>query len=201
MDIVATIASDNQVVWYESQQDPDLPDDPTKRSFVEALVSVTAQAARDVTVEDLDSDGDNDIISASAGNNLVNWYENSGEATPVFPKRLVGSSGKGPRAVAAGDLTGDGRPDVAAGYAFRIVWYEQGGEICAAFDANDDGYIDGTELSYLARAFGRRTEGAEPWVVAADLNLDGIVNGDDLAILASSGVWGMTTDTCAYTCR
>jgi hypothetical protein len=59
--------------------------------------------------------------------------------------------------------------------------------------------MDGIELIYLARAFGRNVGGG--WWDPLDYNNDGIVDGTDLAILASTGVWGMSVDTCSYTCQ
>jgi len=110
------------------------------------------------------------------------------------------------RAVIAADFGGDDRLDLFAGFDFEAAWYEGVDELCVGFDANSDGWIDGTELSWMGWAFSWPVTQPVPdppdeWWGPLDYNADGIVDGEDLAILASSGVWGQTEETCQYSCR
>ena len=91
--------------------------------------------------------------------------------------------------------------DLVAGLHYSINWYAASDEICANFDVDGDGRIDGVELAWLGRAFGSSsaTPSAE-WWFAVDFDGNGIVDGDDLAILGSSGVFGRTTTDCFFIC-
>ena len=54
--------------------------------------------------------------------------------------------------------------------------------VCADFDANGDGRIDGTELSRIGRAFGLCSSGVE-WWTPIDYYPDGCIDGEDLHVL------------------
>ena len=113
----------------------------------------------------------------------------------------MGSSAENPAAAVAADFDGDGLDDLFTGFLFELAWFEQVGERCEYFDVSGDERIDGAELSWLARAYTRAVESGDEWWAPLDYNDDGVVDGDDLAILGSSGVWGMTIETCQYTCQ
>ncbi len=86
-------------------------------------VSTYVGKARDVYADDLDGDGDIDIVSASNSENSLAWYENHGNLffqqhvisqTPTFEALTV-------------DVDGDGDTDVlAVGVSF--AWYENNGD-------------------------------------------------------------------------
>mgnify|MGYP005848786735 CR=1 FL=1 len=79
-----------------------------------------------LAVADIDGDGDSDVVIEGF------WFENSGDPiTTDWPARQYAPGWTHPWAfVAVGDLTGDGRPDIAlspsekAGSRYRIAWYE-----------------------------------------------------------------------------
>src|SRR5206468_8582370 len=78
-----------------------------------------------VMAADLDADGDLDVLSASAYDGTVAWYENDGAATPSFTQHILTTTAAGAVSVAAADLDGDGDLDVLAA-AFpdnKIAWY------------------------------------------------------------------------------
>jgi hypothetical protein len=198
-DIVSVSPVDNTVVWYQNNPNTQ---QAGARQFALGVVSESELGVRTIRTTDIDADGDIDLLTAAPGTNDVAWFESDGAYPPEFARHLVGDSSNNPFTAAVGDLTGDGRLDIAAGYAFEIYWYERVGEICAGFDADGDGRIDGTELAWLARAFGRSVNDPDAeWWSSVDFNNDGLVNGDDLAILATPSVWGATIEFCRYTCR
>jgi len=71
------------------------------------------------------------------------------------------------------------------------------GSGCPEKDADGDGRIDGTELAWMGRAFGScSADPALEWWYPVDYDLDGCVDGSDLVILVSPGVWGHTVQEC-----
>ena len=71
IDIVSASYVDSTIAWYEN----DGASDP---SWTAANIDTNADSARDVHVADLDGDGDLDIVSASAFDDTIAWYENDG---------------------------------------------------------------------------------------------------------------------------
>ncbi|HEX5043030.1 MAG TPA: MopE-related protein [Candidatus Polarisedimenticolaceae bacterium] len=61
--------------------------------------------------------------------------------------------------------------------------------ICSTFDVNGDGRVSGAELTWIGRAFGA-CSASQAWWSRADYDLDGCVDGDDLAILSQA--WNCT---------
>ena len=195
-DIVATAALAGTVLWLEN--DGNAPPAFTRR--------VLANDANDVSsvqvVEGgLDGDAFLDILAAVPGDNVIAWFESNGAAPPAFSIALLAPSASFVHNTNVADVNGDALPDVVAGLRLGVSWYEASGEICATFDANGDGTIDGIDLAWIGRAFGMSTQGAAEWVVSSDLDADGVVDGDDLAFLATPGVFGFTTTTCSFICR
>ena len=89
------------------------------------VISTQADAAYAVYASDLDGDGDNDILSASAYDDKIAWYENLGGG--VFgSQQVISTQGDGARSVYASDLDGDGDNDVLAAYVLddKIAWFE-----------------------------------------------------------------------------
>jgi hypothetical protein len=65
-----------------------------------------------VFAADLDGDGDVDILSATAGDNTIGWYDNNGSES--FQRRLLANDFELAAFVTAADIDGDGRLDVLA---------------------------------------------------------------------------------------
>jgi hypothetical protein len=201
-DVLVAASGENTIAWYEQQPEDGGPG----VSFVRHVIDGLASIAVFVSAADIDSDGDLDILSASTGNDQIAWYENDIDTDDgqdlIFTKHVVDSSGVNPRSVVVHDVNEDGRVDLFAGQRFKVSWYEQIGELCTGFDANGDDIIDGNELAWLGRAFGESSiDPPAEWWYVIDFNMDGFVDGDDLAILADPGVWGQSTGECSFTCK
>ncbi len=81
------------------------------------IISSGALNAFSVHGVDLDLDGDIDVLSASAEDDKVAWYENLGPGGGVGggyfgPPIIVSSTSSSPRDVTAGDVDGDGLEDI-----------------------------------------------------------------------------------------
>ena len=75
--------------------------------------------------EDLDGDGDMDVIGVSSSSDNVFWYENINGAS-TFTSNLVTGSLNNPQRAFAADLDGDGDKDILTTSSAddRISWYE-----------------------------------------------------------------------------
>ena len=93
----------------------------------------------DIYVEDLDLDGDNDLIASSAHAHGVWWFENTGDKDePQFKYHLIDESHSQTHAMEYVDINGDGQRDMVTGKRFfahngndpggrdpvRMFWYE-----------------------------------------------------------------------------
>ena len=79
------------------------PPDFTEHSIARDLV-------QQVSIVDLDNDGDPDVIATAPGR--IYWYENDGASTPGFTRRTIRTQSSGH--IYAADIDGDGDIDVAS---------------------------------------------------------------------------------------
>jgi hypothetical protein len=85
--------------------------------------------AQHVHADDLDGDGDIDVLSASEHDHTIAWYENDGRETPSFRLHFVDRTARGVHAIYTGDADNDGDVDIFAAieYDHEIAWYENDG--------------------------------------------------------------------------
>ena len=97
--------------------------------FTERVISTTADRARSVFATDLDGDGDIDVLSASANDDKIAWYESDAGSPPSFTERVISTIAFCAHSVFATDVDGDGDIDVlsASEVDDKIAWYESDG--------------------------------------------------------------------------
>jgi hypothetical protein len=119
LDILSASYNDDAIAWYEN-------DGAADPSFTAADIATSADAAHSVFAADMDNDGDLDIVSASADDNTIAWYENNGAADPSFTAADIATSAEGAASVFVADMDNDGDLDiVSASYTDdAIAWYE-----------------------------------------------------------------------------
>jgi hypothetical protein len=139
---------------------------PSQGGTFDNGVTVTSNSdgAQSVFGADIDGDGDMDLISASAIDNQIMWYENDGSES--FTEHQISASADAARFAYPVDLDGDGDMDVisASSNDDQIMWYE------------NDGSENFTEIEISANANGAR--------MAYPVDLDG--DGDMDIISASA---------------
>ena len=94
LDIVSASKNDNTIAWYKN----DGAADPT---WSATDIATSAEGAYDVHVADMDGDGDLDIVSASANDNTIAWYESNAADVNL---KTVASAGEDYTAI-SGQLT------------------------------------------------------------------------------------------------
>ena len=133
-DILTAGAQDDRIAWFENNG-------ASPPRWTQRVVSTTADTATSVHAADLDGDSDVDVLSSSAGDNTIAWYENDGASPPSWTEHAISTTAMGARSVFAADLEEDGDVDVvsASQWDARIVWHVNESNY---LDADHDGMRD-----------------------------------------------------------
>jgi hypothetical protein len=118
-DVLSASAGDDKIAWYENT-------DGSGSFGTEQVISTAADGAYSVFAADVDGDGDPDVLSASAGDDKIAWYENRDGSGSFGTEQVISTAADGARSVFAADVDGDGDLDVlsASWYDDKIAWYE-----------------------------------------------------------------------------
>ena len=145
IDVVAVGYFAHDIVWYEN-------DGAKTPSFTKHFIDADISSARNVSIVDLDNDGDLDVIGTAygirgfnVGDNIF-WYENDSATDPAFTKQVLGLVKGYAWDLAIDDLDGDGDLDVAIsdhastgsdGYSVEsVTWFENDGASDPLFSKN-----------------------------------------------------------------
>ncbi|RFN57923.1 T9SS type A sorting domain-containing protein [Marixanthomonas ophiurae] len=122
-DIVASSFEGSSVVWFENI-DGQGTFGPLR------VIDDNVSGAYEIYAEDLDSDGDIDVLSAIYFDNTVYWYENDGTGNFGEPQ-IISSNVNGATCIFADDFNGDGKMDVLASSQRNdeIIWFENLGPL------------------------------------------------------------------------
>ena len=107
MDIVSASSGDDAIAWYENNGNAD-------PSWSAADIATSANDPYDVYVADMDNDGDMDIVSASAADNTIAWYENDGAADPSWSAADIATSALSAVDIFIADMDNDGDLDIVS---------------------------------------------------------------------------------------
>jgi VCBS repeat protein len=176
VDLLSSSYMDNTIAWYESNG-------ASPPSWTKRLISANAQGARSVFADDLEEDGDMDVISASQNDAQVVWHVNDAnysdadhdgmrdelDCAPadgtafLVPREVSGVRFRSSTLLdwnSAGVGSGSGaRYDVMQGILPHVPTGSRSGEVCLASGGQERTLIDvtiptpGTGFYYLVRAF------------------------------------------------
>ena len=160
IDVLGAAKDADEITWWENI-------DGTGLSWIEHTVDGNSNHAIDVYSEDIDGDGDFDILGAARWDYDITWWENTDGSGMNWIEHTIDGDFLGVNSVYSEDIDNDGDMDVlgAADVANGITWWENedGSGInwiehtidpdfyassAYAEDVNGDGYTDvlGTSL-------------------------------------------------------
>jgi hypothetical protein len=160
LDLMSASQLDHKVAWYENLGGAPL-------QWREYAPDTGASGVQHIHADDLDGDGDQDMVTALELDNSIRWYENQGGSPPTFSMHFVSRNTPAVHAVYSGDADQDGDVDLFAAIegTNSITWYENTGSKPSEF-------IERVIVNNTVVAHG---------VYAADLDHDG-----DLDVLSAS---------------
>ena len=105
LDIVSGSRNENTLAWYKN-------DGAGAFTGSEQIIATDVTSIRNVFAIDIDGDGNMDLLSASANDNTIAWYQNNGSET--FTKIVIDNTALLAQDVSAADADGDGDIDILA---------------------------------------------------------------------------------------
>ncbi|MEM7390931.1 MAG: FG-GAP-like repeat-containing protein, partial [Verrucomicrobiota bacterium] len=161
LDILGGAFSDNEIAWWENL-------DGSGATWTRHTVDNTFAGVNAVHAEDLDGDGDLDVLGAAWTDDDIAWWENLDGTGTTWLEHPLNTSFDGAFHVHAGDLDADGDMDVlgAAYLGDTLAWWENtgtnwiehamtglynGASSFQAIDLDCDGTAEIIGSAYLAR--------------------------------------------------
>ncbi|UCE27051.1 MAG: T9SS type A sorting domain-containing protein [Candidatus Coatesbacteria bacterium] len=119
MDVLGATSSDNSITWWENANG-------SGTSWTERTVDGTFNGAYSVYADDVDGDGDMDVLGAAIADGLITWWENVDGSGTSWYEHLIDDDFSDAISVHAADVDDDGDTDVL-GASFTnglITWWE-----------------------------------------------------------------------------
>ena len=118
-DLLSASTYDDKLAWYENTVG-------NGSAWTSRTVTVAADGAWSVAWADVDGDGDADLLSASAYDDKIAWYENTAGNGSIWATHTVTTAADGASSVSWADVDGDGDVDLlsASRGDDKLAWYE-----------------------------------------------------------------------------
>lgn len=112
-------AYSNNIAWKENL-------DGQGNFGAQQIINSTALQAESVYVEDLDNDGDLEILSASKNDNTISYYDNLDGSGTFSSEIILSNQTRKPRTVFADDINSDGKMDIisASQEDHKLQWFK-----------------------------------------------------------------------------
>jgi hypothetical protein len=159
-DVLGAAVYASDITWWENENG-------SGTVWTKRTIDGDYFGAYDVTSDDIDGDGDRDVLGAAYGADEIAWWENEDGVGTSWVKHTVSGLFDGASCVASGDLDGDGDTDIlgTAYIAGTVAWWE-----------NIDGAGTVWEGHSIAMAFAG----------AGGLDVDDLDGDGDLDVMASA---------------
>ena len=186
-DLLGVADSADEIAWWEQQWVE------STRTWVKHTIDDEIQGAYAADVQDLDRDGDSDVLIAAVGASGLVWCMNTEVAdTLAWVEQSIDEDLAQAATIRAGDLDGDGDTDIVAGsLSGNVIWWENKGlneliwirrPIAVSFagahdlelaDLDGDGDMDviGAALTDGKVSWWENTGGGDSWILQ-DVDLE-----------------------------
>jgi len=152
MDVLGAAYYADDITWWENN-------DGSGTSWTEHTINGNFDLAFSVYSEDVDGDGDMDVLGAAPGADDITWWENLDGSGTSWTEHTIDGDFDSARSVYSEDVDGDGDMDVlgAAPGADDITWWEN---------------LDGSGMSWAEHTVDGEFDGAVS-VYSEDIDGDG----------------------------
>ena len=119
IDLLSTSNGDSKIAWYENLNG--------QGNFgTQQIITNNADDPRFVTTEDLDGDGDMDILSGYYDGDMLVWFENTNGQGSFSAQQIISDETNGITSATAADVDNDGDMDVisTSTIGWDVAWYE-----------------------------------------------------------------------------
>jgi len=118
LDVVTGAFGDDTVAWHENL-------DGLGTFGPRQVITTLTNSPWQVIAADVDGDLDTDVLSASIGDDVFAWYENTDGLGSFGPQQVIETQTNGPWAIVAADLDGDLDQDVISVSRLddKVAWY------------------------------------------------------------------------------
>jgi len=166
-DVAGSASTLGRITWWENV-------DGSTTNWMEHSIDDAFGGAMTVSVNDMDHDGDMDVISASFNLDQITWWENTDGSGTNWTARIVDQNVDGASAVTTADLDADGDMDIAGGSSVvnRFAWWEN---------------VDGSNTNWIRRDLVIDILDAAA-IITSDLNRDGKLDILGASSSASAGI-------------
>ncbi len=124
IDVLSASAQDDKIAWYKNLGGGDFGNPLTNQN----IISDNAVEAYDVYADDVDGDGNMDVLSASWADGKIAWYQNINGDGSQWIEHIISTNFPAADGVLTAQLN-DGGLDVIASTWFNVVsWFENLGD-------------------------------------------------------------------------
>jgi hypothetical protein len=121
-DVIGAALTTNEITWWQNEGGNPI-------SWSESVITNDFRGSHHVYVNDLDDDGDFDILGAAYFSDEIAWWRNDGGTPIVWTKQIVDDSFNGAMKVCVEDIDDDGDKDIigSSSLSNQIAWWRNDG--------------------------------------------------------------------------
>ena len=119
MDVLGASSDKGDIIWWENNNG-------AGTSWTQHMIYGNLTSVQSIYPEDIDEDGDMDVLSTSYYSPYLCWWENNNGSGTAWTEHIIDGGFNGAECVHSADVDGDGDMDVVGASFFndKIAWWE-----------------------------------------------------------------------------